>query len=128
MLRAVLGGRCRGLRSGVPLIQRLLALLIVFYRRWLSGRGPLRKVRCSFAPDESCSAYGLRVARETCSARTAIARIARRLRRCRDAWLVTDGRTLSWTPLHDRSPEEITALMQADGERAAAIERMLHTR
>ncbi len=112
----------------MPLIQRVLAWLIGFYRRWLSGRGPLRDVRCSFAPHESCSAFGLRATAEAPGARNAVGRIARRIRRCRDACLVSDGRALSWTPLHDRSPFEIVDEMRDDGEGAIAIAQMLRVR
>ena len=110
------------------MILRVLAWLIVFYRRWLSGKGPLRDVRCSFAPHESCSAFGLRATSEAPTARAAIGRIARRIRRCRDACLVTDGHALSWTPLHDRTPVEIVDELRADGEGAAAIDRLLRVR
>jgi putative component of membrane protein insertase Oxa1/YidC/SpoIIIJ protein YidD len=109
------------------LVLRVLAWIILAYRRWLSGRGPLRGVRCSF-PEESCSTFGLRATSEAPTARAAIGRIARRLRRCRDACLLGDGKTLSWTPLHDRSPQAIATEMRDDGERDAAIERMLATR
>jgi len=112
----------------VPLILRVIAWLIGFYRRWISGRGPLRDVRCSFAPHESCSAFGLRATAEAPSARAAIGRIARRIRRCRDACLVTDGHALSWTPLHDRAPTEIVDELRADGEGAAAIAQLLRVR
>jgi putative component of membrane protein insertase Oxa1/YidC/SpoIIIJ protein YidD len=112
----------------VRVILRLLAWLILAYRRWLSGRGPLRSVRCSFAQGESCSAYGLRATAEAATAREAIGRILRRLGRCRDACLLGDGRTLSWARLHDRSIEEIAGEMRRDGEREPAIARMLGTR
>jgi len=109
-------------------ILRVLAWLILAYRRWLSGRGPLRKVRCSFAHAESCSAYGLRATAEAATAREAIGRIMRRLGRCRDACLLGDGRTLSWAALHDRPIDEIAAELRRDGEREPAIARMLGTR
>ncbi len=109
-------------------ILRLLAWLILAYRRWLSGRGPLRSVRCSFAGVESCSAYGLRATAEAGTARGAIGRILRRLGRCRDACLLGDGRTLSWARLHDRSAADIAAAMRRDGEHEPAIARMLDTR
>lgn len=105
----------------------LLVGLILFYRRFLSGRGPFRAA-CSFAGHESCSAYGLRVARTSGSVRVAIARIARRLGRCRDAYLVGDGRVLSWAHVHDRPPQAIVAEMRADAETPPAISRMLGTR
>lgn len=101
----------------------LIAWLIELYRRTLSGRLP--NVRCSFALQESCSTFGLRVAQ---SGRDVIRRIARRLRRCRDACLIGDGHSISWTALHDRSPAAIIEEMRADGERAPSIARMLQTR
>lgn len=112
----------------MPLILRVLAWLILFYRRWLSGRGPLRDVRCSFAPHESCSAFGLRATSEAPGAREALGRIRRRIRRCRDACLTSDGHAVSWSPLHDRAPAEIFAELHADGEGAPAIERVLRVR
>jgi putative component of membrane protein insertase Oxa1/YidC/SpoIIIJ protein YidD len=112
----------------VLLILRVLTWLIVTYRRWLSGRGPLREVRCSFAREESCSAYGLRIARAASGAREAIGRVRRRLRRCREACLLRDGGTLAWAPVHDRPPAELIALMRDDAEHDAAIARMLVTR
>lgn len=112
----------------MPLILRILTALILFYRRWLSGRGPLRDVRCSFAPHESCSAFGLRATSEAPGARAALGRIVRRIRRCRDACLISDGHALSWSPLHDLSPHEILDVLRADGEGAPAIERMLRVR
>ena len=112
----------------MPLILRVIAWLIGFYRRWLSGRGPLRGVRCSFAPHESCSAFGLRATSEAPTALAALGRITRRIRRCRDACLITDGHALSWTPLHDRTPAAIVDELRADGEGAAAIEQLLRVR
>ena len=116
------------MRCGVLLILRVLTWFIVAYRRWLSGRGPLRDVRCSFALEESCSAYGLRIARTASGAREAIGRIRRRLRRCRDACLLRDGRRLAWAPVHDRAPGELIAQIRADAEHDAAIARLLVTR
>lgn len=110
------------------IVLRVLAWLILAYRRWLSGRGPLRGVRCSFAGEESCSAFGLRATREAPTARAAVGRIVRRLGRCRDACLLGDGTVVSWAPLHDRAPAEIVIEMQRDGERPLAIARMLATR
>jgi putative component of membrane protein insertase Oxa1/YidC/SpoIIIJ protein YidD len=110
----------------VLLIQRLLVLLILLYRRFFSGR--LTNVRCSFTADETCSAFGLRIARAARSGREALARIARRLRRCGDACLLADGKSLGWSELHDRSPRDIVVAMRADGEGDPAIWRMLQTR
>ncbi len=110
----------------MPLIQRILIALILLYRRFLSGR--LTNVRCSFSVDETCSAFGLRIARTARSGRDAIARIVRRLRRCGDACVLVDGTQLGWSELHDRSPREIADAMRADGEGDRAIWRMLQTR
>lgn len=110
------------------MILRVLAWLILAYRRWLSGRGPLRSVRCSFAGEESCSAFGLRATAEAPTARAALGRIARRLGRCRDACLLGDGHALSWAALHDRPVAEIVGELERDGERGPAIARMLSTR
>lgn len=100
----------------------ILRWLILAYRRFLSGRLP--GVRCSFADDESCSAYGLRATEGP----GALGKIRRRLARCRDACLLTDGHALSWSALHERDPAEIEAELRADGEGEAAIARVLETR
>lgn len=114
------------MRCGVRLIRRLLVGAILLYRRFVSGR--LAGVRCSFSADETCSAFGLRIARTASSVRDAIARIVRRLRRCGDACLAADGTQLGWSELHDRAPGEIVDAMRADGEADAAIARILHAR
>ncbi|MCW5807069.1 MAG: membrane protein insertion efficiency factor YidD, partial [Deltaproteobacteria bacterium] len=87
-------------------MRRALAAAIRAYRRWLSGRGPLRGVSCTFARCESCSAYGLRVAREAPTAAHAIRLIRRRLRRCRDASVYAlaapgGGAALAWGADHE---------------------------
>ncbi len=112
----------------MTVLRPLVELAIRGYRRWISGRGPLRRVRCSFAPDESCSAYGLRITREAPTTAIAIGRIRRRLRRCREACLVADGRALSWSGCHDASPTELERRLVEDGERPAAVAIMLAAR
>lgn len=63
--------------------QRPLAALIRLYRRRLSGRGPLHRVRCTFERTESCSAYGLRATTTVArSAPEAIRLIRARIRAC----------------------------------------------
>ena len=81
----------------------LLHVLVLAYRRWLSGRGPLRDVACTFAHAESCSAYALRLL-ESRGGLRALRLIRRRLRRCGDASLyrLSSGR-LGWGELHERS-------------------------
>jgi putative component of membrane protein insertase Oxa1/YidC/SpoIIIJ protein YidD len=101
---------------------RLLAAAIRGYRRWLSGRGPLRRVRCTFAHGESCSTFGLRAAHEAPDAWTALGRIRRRLRRCGGASVFAlsapDGsRALGWGDDHERPLDELCAELDADGER-----------
>lgn len=110
------------------MVRAALIFLITLYRRYLSGRGPLRGVRCSFAAHESCSAYGLRVAQRSPSTRIALARIGRRLRRCGDACLRSDGHVVSWTEQHDEAPSAIATQMRDDAELDASIALMLHTR
>ena len=107
------------------LIQRLLLWLILFYRRFFSGRIP--NVRCSFV-EESCSTFGLRVTRMAASGREAVGRVLRRLRRCGDACLLSDGTSLAWSELHDGTARDIVGEMRADGERDASIAHMLRTR
>jgi len=61
--------------------RRALPGAIALYRAHLSGRGPLRRVRCTFERTESCSAYGLRISQDVAIVGS-LALIARRLRRC----------------------------------------------
>lgn len=76
------------------------------YRRWISGRGPLRRVRCSFEQTESCSAFGLRVSRQAPSTSVAVRLIQARLRACGDAALHVETAEresrLTWGTLYDR--------------------------
>ncbi|HUQ01479.1 MAG TPA: hypothetical protein VM261_03240 [Kofleriaceae bacterium] len=124
--------------------QRALVLAIRGYRRWISGRGPLRRVRCTFdhrasdrddgaATGESCSAFGLRAAMESPSARVAWGRIRRRIQRCGEISLFAldapDGtRALGWGADHDRSLAELHAELVADGEHALARAQVLSAR
>ena len=102
------------------------------YRRWLSGRGPLRRVRCTFDAGhggESCSAFGLRAAEEAPGVRVALGRIRRRIRRCGGVSLFAldapDGtRALGWGHDHDRPLAELVA----DGEGEAARSLVLSSR
>jgi putative component of membrane protein insertase Oxa1/YidC/SpoIIIJ protein YidD len=108
---------------------RVLSLAIRAYRRWLSGRGPLRRVRCTFDDSESCSAFGLRAACEAPTTRVALARIRRRLRRCGDASLFAlDARVLGWGAGHDRPLDELHAELVADGETDATRAQVLSAR
>ncbi len=76
-------------------------LLILWYRRRLSGRGPLARVGCTFAHTESCSAYGLRVALEARSLLDAVWLILARLRRCGTASLYEQPGGISWGEAFD---------------------------
>ncbi|MEZ4401508.1 MAG: membrane protein insertion efficiency factor YidD [Kofleriaceae bacterium] len=104
-------------------MRALVVLAIRGYRRWLSGRGPLARVRCTFASGASCSAYGLRAARTAPTVGAALGQIRRRLRRCRDAsvYAVDSGgrHALGWGALHDVPLAEVEASLGADGEDAA---------
>lgn len=101
--------------------QHFLVLWIRLYRRCLSGRGALRRVRCTFHHSESCSTFGLRVARTSPSAWVALGRIRRRLRRCRDASIYATGPgALAWGADHDRPLDELLATLTADTEAPAS--------
>jgi putative component of membrane protein insertase Oxa1/YidC/SpoIIIJ protein YidD len=113
--------------------QRALVTGIRAYRRWVSGRGPLRRVRCTFHDSESCSAFGLRAAREAPGARVAWGRIRRRIRRCADASLFAldapdATRALGWGADHDRPLAELHAELVADGEGEHARVQVLSAR
>jgi putative component of membrane protein insertase Oxa1/YidC/SpoIIIJ protein YidD len=87
-----------------------LAAAILLYRRHVSGRGPLRRVSCTFGRCESCSAYGLRVVREHArSLPDALRLVLGRIRRCRSASVHGHGRALSWGEDYDR-PDELDDL------------------
>lgn len=111
----------------------VLRLAIRGYRRWLSGKGPLRRVRCTFHHGETCSAFGLRAAHEAPDLRTALGRIRRRVRRCGEASIfalpVPDGgRALGWGADHERPLAEVLAELAADGELPAARATVLAAR
>lgn len=115
------------------MIRALLIWSILGYRRWLSGRGPLRQVRCTFHHSESCSAFGLRAAREAPDVRAAVARIRRRLRRCREAstfmlQLPGGGRALGWGRDHERPLDELVTELVEDAELPAARATVLSAR
>ena len=114
-------------------IRRALIAAIIGYRRWLSGRGPLARVRCTFHHSESCSAFGLRAARDAPTVTAALGRIRRRLRRCRGAALFAmttadGGHALGWGADHDRPLPELCAELGRDGETAAAQATVLASR
>ena len=114
-------------------MRRALVVAIRGYRRWLSGRGPLARVRCTFHHSESCSAFGLRAATTAPTAWEAAGRIRRRLRRCRDASVYVlpgdDGRlVLGWGADHDRALDELGAELVRDDELPAASAHILAAR
>jgi putative component of membrane protein insertase Oxa1/YidC/SpoIIIJ protein YidD len=101
--------------------RRALEGAILLYRRHVSGRGPLRRVTCTFGRCESCSAYGLRVVREHArSLPHALRLVLERIRRCRSASVYRHDRALSWGEDYDR-PDAL------DGVAAQAHEQP-HTR
>ncbi len=89
--------------------QRILLWMIAFYRKWLSGRGPFRSVRCTFEHTESCSSYGLRVAQNGSALLPVIRLIVRRLQCCERASLYRIDGTLVWERLYDQydTPAEL---------------------
>jgi putative component of membrane protein insertase Oxa1/YidC/SpoIIIJ protein YidD len=106
------------------MIRRILLAGVRFYRRRLSGRGPLAHVRCTFAEFESCAAYAERILGESPSMLRAVARIRRRLARCRHLSLyrLREGR-LGWGSGYDRvlthvsgGVRQLDAALAEDGE------------
>lgn len=115
------------------MLQRLLVLWILFYRRWISGRGVMKRVRCTFHHGETCSAFGLRVARESSGFWQAWRRIRRRVKRCRNASIydctVPGGpRALGWGSDHERPLDELLAELAADTEGPEARATVLAAR
>jgi putative component of membrane protein insertase Oxa1/YidC/SpoIIIJ protein YidD len=110
--------------------RRIAGLAIRGYRRWLSGRGPLRRVACTFATTESCSAYGLRAVDEVAtSLRHALALVRARIDACRCTSIYRFGeRGLGWEREHERDPEELARLLERRGERPETIAQVLAAR
>jgi len=121
---------------------RVLVAAIRLYRRRLSGRGPLRRVACSFHHGESCSAYGLRVASER-GAWDALGLITARLRRCRRLAVYTlarpanahahahahaGARGLGWGDGLALAPADLAAELHAADERADSAAVAWHAR
>ena len=109
--------------------RRALAVAIAGYSRWLSGRGPLRRVRCTFHHGESCSAYGRRIAAEAGGLWPALAAIRRRLHRCADAslYLLPDD-ALGWGPAYDRPLAPWLAELDRDRELPTTRDALLRAR
>lgn len=111
--------RLQLLADRAPASARALTWALTIYRARLSGRGPLRRVRCTFEHTETCGAYGLRVSRNL-AVRASVALIARRIGRCgalslyrdreRDAWL--------WHEQHEALDAEA---LDADLERSREL-------
>lgn len=97
----------------------LLVAFIHFYRRRLSGRGPLQRVVCTFQHAESCSAYGLRIAQHYGTWR-ALRLIRARLRRCSHAAVYRLPNGLGWGPLYDRPAAEIVDELANANEASAS--------
>jgi putative component of membrane protein insertase Oxa1/YidC/SpoIIIJ protein YidD len=115
-------------RRGGDLGQRLLLALIAGYRRFLSGRGPLRRVRCTFHRTESCSTYGLRCVHEAEHLWSALVLIWLRLRRCGRASLYRDGRELLWDDYYDRPYQAIAGELERSRERPSTVSAVLGSR
>ena len=106
--------------------QGVLLFLIQGYRRHLSGRGPLKRVSCTFHRCESCSAYGLRVVSECDSLFMAIRLLRGRLRRCGEASLFRTNEALLWGELYQtQDPEVLEASLVEAREAPGAIRAML---
>lgn len=103
-------------------MRTLLILGVRGYRRFLSGRGPLARVRCSFARSESCSAYGLRVATESQGTMEALRLIRQRLSRCGSASLYRSRDDLAFGELYDDlDPDRFYAALAAARESPESV-------
>jgi putative component of membrane protein insertase Oxa1/YidC/SpoIIIJ protein YidD len=104
-------------------------LAIRAYRRWVSGRGPLRGVCCTFASTESCSAYGLRATRDLARSLPEAVRLVRaRVRSCRGASIYRFEHGLGWERDHEHAPCELARKLLARGERADTIAQVIAAR
>ena len=109
--------------------RRALLAAIDGYRRWLSGRGPLRRVRCTFHHGETCSAYGRRIAAEAEGLGPALGRIRRRLHRCADAALYAlPEDVLGWGPAYDRPLASWQGELERDRELPATRAALMGAR
>lgn len=109
--------------------RRPLALAIRAYRRWLSGRGPLRRTSCTFASTESCSAYGLRAVEDVAqSLPEAIGLVRARVRTCRRTSIYRFENGLGWERDHELPPAELAQTLAARGERADTIAQVIAAR
>jgi putative component of membrane protein insertase Oxa1/YidC/SpoIIIJ protein YidD len=90
------------LRDRQTMLRPVLLASIRFYRRRISGKGPLRRVDCTFKTHESCAAFAERVILEAPSALGSLVCIARRLKRCRglSLYYLANG-TLGWEREYD---------------------------
>ena len=104
-------------------------LAIRAYRRWVSGRGPLRTVCCTFASTESCSAYGLRATRDLARSLPEAVRLVRsRVRACRGSSIYRFETGLGWERDHEHAPAELAQLLVARSERPDTIAQVIAAR
>lgn len=104
-------------------------LAIRAYRRWLSGRGPLRGVCCTFAATESCSAYGLRATRDLARSLPEAVRLVRaRVHACRGSSIYRFEHGLGWERDHEHAPAALAQLLGARGERPDTIAQVIAAR
>ena len=103
-------------------------LAIRAYRRWLSGRGPLRGVCCTFASTESCSAYGLRAAQSARSLPEAVRRVRARVRACRGSSIYRFAQGRGWERDHEHAPAALAQQLVARGERPDTVAQVIAAR
>jgi putative component of membrane protein insertase Oxa1/YidC/SpoIIIJ protein YidD len=107
----------------------LLALAIRGYRRYLSGRGPLRRVRCTFHATESCSAYGLRAVEQLSTSFPHALRLVRaRIRMCRCTSIYRFEHGLGWERDHELEPAALMTSLVERGEHDDTIAQVLAAR
>ena len=109
--------------------RRVAALAIRGYRRYVSGRGPLRRVACTFAATESCSAYGLRAVEELATSLPHALRLVRaRIRACRCVSVYRFAEGFGWERDHELAPAVLASQLAARGEQPATIAQVLAAR
>lgn len=109
--------------------RRPAALAIRAYRRWLSGRGPLRRVCCTFSSTESCSAYGLRAVEDIAGSLLEAVRLVRnRIKACRRASVYRFPAGLGWDRDHELAPSQLVHLLVTRGEHRETIAQVLAAR
>lgn len=89
----------------------------------------MRKVCCTFASTESCSAYGLRATRDLARSLPEAMRLVRaRVRACRGSSIYRFETGLGWERDHEHAPAALARTLLARGERSDTIAQVIAAR